>query len=136
MVHAVRQGKEIVVTAENKVGIMATISRALADHGINIEAVAGYVAEGKAKLMVVVDDALRGSEAIRKAGFADAKEHEVIVLDLENRPGALKSAAARLAEANIDIRYMYGTACPDGCPARIIMNTTNDEKALVLLTNR
>lgn len=133
MVQTAGIGKEIVVTTDNKVGLLAQISRMLADHGINIEGVAGY-AEGKmARLMFVVDDTLRASEAIRKAGFKDTKESEVVVISLENRPGALKAVSAKLAAEKIDIRYMYGTTCQDGCPARIILATTENEKAVVSL---
>lgn len=133
MIKAVNLGKEIVVSTENKIGLMAQCSRILADHGVNIEGVAGYAADGKAKLMFVVNDTLRGKEAIVKAGYADTKESEVVIVDLENKPGALKGMTAKLAQEKIDIRYMYGSACPAGCPARIILATTENERSVVLL---
>ena len=133
MIKAVDLGKEIVVTADNTVGLMAHVSRVLADHGINIEGVAGYAAENKAKLMFVVNDTLRAREAIVKEGFADTKESEIVIVDLEHRPGALKSMTTKLAQEKIDIRYMYGTACPAGCPARVIIATNENERAVVSL---
>ncbi|MCX5678251.1 MAG: ACT domain-containing protein [Candidatus Omnitrophica bacterium] len=133
MVRDVNLAKEIVVTVENKVGLLAAMSRILADHGINIEGVAGYEIGNEAKLMFVVSDTLRAKEALEKAGYNKTKEHEVIEVDLENKPGALKGITAKLAAEKIDIKYMYGTACPGGCPARIILATGNNEKALVSL---
>ena len=133
MIKDANLGKELVVTAENKVGILAKMSKMLADHGINIEGVAGYTAENnQAKIMIVAEDTLRAKEALQKAGYNNMKENEVVVVDLENSPGALKSITAKLAAESIDIRYMYGTACPSGCPARIILATNNNEKAVVL----
>ena len=133
MVKDVNLGKELVVTAPNKVGILANMSKILADHGINIEGVAGYAAETEAKIMIVADDALRAKDALVKSGYKNCKENEVIVVDLINKPGALKGITAKLAADMIDIRYTYGTACPSGCPARLIIATTDNEKALVSL---
>ena len=136
MVIAVNLGKEIVVTTDNKVGILANISKILADHGINIEGVAGYAVEKTAKLMFVVNDTLRAKEAIAKAGYKETRENEVIIVDLQNKPGALKAVTAKLAADSIDIRYMYGTTCPTGCPARLIFATTQNEKAVVSLKSK
>jgi len=133
MIKDANLGKELVITTDNKVGILANMSKILADHGINIEGVAGYAAENnQAKIMIVAEDTLRAKEALQKAGYTNMKENEVVVVDLENKPGALKAIAAKMADAKIDIRYTYGTACPSGCPARIILATNNNEKALVL----
>jgi hypothetical protein len=133
MIKDANLSKELVITTENKVGILANMSKILADHGINIEGVAGYAAENnQAKIMIVAEDTLRAKEALQKAGYTNIRESEVIVVDLENKPGALKSITAKMADAKIDIRYIYGTACPSGCPARIVLATNNNEKAVVL----
>ena len=133
MIKKVTLAKELVVTSENKVGILANISKILADHDINIEGIAGYGDAKEAKLMLVTDDNLRAGDALKKAGYKSVKESEVILLDLINKPGALKNVSARLAADNIDIRYMYGTICTEGCPARIVLATNSNEKAFVLL---
>lgn len=132
MIRNANLGKELVVTTENKVGVLANMSKILADHGINIEGVAGYEMGNEAKIMIVAEDTLRAKEALQKAGYKNMKEHEVVVVDLENKPGALKSITSKMSDAKIDIKYTYGTACPEGCPARIILSTDNNEKALVL----
>ena len=132
MVLGANLAKEIAVAIPNKIGILANIAKLLADHGINIEGVAGYATEKDAKIMLVVDDTLRAKEALQKAGYKNAKENDVVVVDLENKPGALKSVTAKLAEAKIDIKYAYGTACPSGCPARLVLATSDNEKAVVL----
>lgn len=136
MVRGANIGKELIVTTENKVGVMAAVSKILADHGINVEGVAGYSMDKVAKLMFVVDDTLRAKEAIVKAGYKDIKESEVVLVDLENKPGALKTITAKLAADKIDIRYMYGSACPTGCPARLILATNQNEKAVVLFKTK
>ena len=136
MIKSTELGKEIVVTAANKVGVLANMSKIMADHGINIEGVAGYAVNNEAKIMLVADDVSRAKDALQKAGYKSLKENEVILVDLENKLGALKGLTAKLATANIDIRYTYGTVCSEGCPARIILSTSDNEKALVLLKGK
>ncbi|MBI5143975.1 MAG: ACT domain-containing protein [Candidatus Omnitrophica bacterium] len=136
MIKNAELGKEIVVTAPNKVGILAAIAKILADHGINVEGVAGYAVNNEATIMLVADDALRAKDALVKAGYKSATEKEVVVVDLENKVGALKGLSAKLAEANIDIRYTYGTVCAGTCPARLVLSTSSNEKALVALKGK
>lgn len=125
-------GKEIVVTVVNKIGILADMSKILADHGVNIEAAAGYAKDGEAKIMLIADDNLRATDALKKAGYKGAKENPVVIVELENKPGALKNITARLAAENIDLKSVYGTTCAGNCPAKLILSTNNDEKTLLI----
>ena len=125
--------KEIVLDVVNKVGVLADMSKLLAVHGINLEAVAGYAKDdNKARIMLVVEDTLRAMDALKKANYTGARENEVVVVELENKPGALKVITEKLASEGIDIKQVYGTTCPAGtCPARIVLTTSDNEKALV-----
>jgi len=131
MIKSVKLGKEIVVTIMNKIGVLADMSKILADHGINIEGIAGYSEKNNATIMLVTEDNLRAMDALKKAAYKGAKENTVIILELENKAGALKNITSKLASENIDIKYIYGTTCSQDCPARVILSTNNDEKALV-----
>lgn len=131
MIKSAKLGKEITITVVNKIGILADISKMMADHGLNIEAVAGYAVNNEAKIMFITEDNLRASDTLRKAGYKSLKENEVIVVELENKPGALKSITGVLSEEGIDIKQAYGTACAAGCPAKMILTTSDNEKALV-----
>jgi hypothetical protein len=133
MIKAVKLGKEIQIDTGNKVGVLAHVSKLLAEMGINIEGVAGHVVGGEAKLMVITDDALRTADALTKAGYKGIKENQVIIIELENKPGALKTVTSILAVNKIDIRQIYGTACVAGCPAQLILSTSDNDKALVEL---
>ena len=133
MIKSASLGKELEITIKNKIGVLADISKILSDRGINIDSVVGYVVDGSAKLMLVTGDDVRAKETLEKTGYKPIKENEVILAVLENKPGALKSITAKLASANIDIKYTYGTTCPTGCPATIVLSTSSNEKALVAL---
>lgn len=131
MLKSANLGKEINVTVINKIGVLADMSKVLADHGINIEAVAGYAENDNAKIMLVTGDNLRAVDALKKKGYKSAAEKEVIILDLENKAGALKNVTVTLENAGIDIKYIYGMTCASDCPARMVLSTSDNEKALV-----
>ncbi len=133
MIKEANLGKEIVVRVENKAGILANMSKILAERGINVEGVAGYVTDKEAKLMLITSDNQRSLDALKKGGYKSIKENEVVIAELENKPGALKTITAKLVQENIDIKYVYGTTCLEGCAARIVLSTNNNEKAVVAL---
>lgn len=128
--------KEIVVTVVNKIGVLADMSQIVADRGVNIAAVAGYALDNKAIIMMATDDNQRAIDALKKAGYRSIREREAVMVELENKTGALKVVTAKLAGEDIDIRQIYGTTCPDGCPARLILSTTNNDKAVVLFRKK
>ncbi len=131
MIKSAQLSKEIVVTAKNKIGILAEMSKLIADYGVNVEAIAGYSVNNEAKIMLVTADNLRATDALKKAGYQMLKEEEVVIVVLENKPGALKTVTSTLVTQGIDIKSLYGTVCGAGCPAKIVLSTSDNEKALV-----
>lgn len=132
MIKAANLGKQIIVTVVNKIGVLADMSKLIADKGINIQAVTGYAVNKEANIMLITDDNLRVSDALKKAGYKSLIEEEVVIVDLEDKPGALKILTSCLAKEGIDIKYMYGTTCATACPAKIVLSTNNNEKALLV----
>ena len=130
-------GKEIALRVANKIGVLAGVSKLIADHGVNIVAVAGYAVEGnnEAEIMMVTDDNLRAADALKKEGYKP-KEREVVVIELENKAGALKVVTSKLANEKIDLKYIYGTACAEACPAKLVLSTSDNAKALLVFTKK
>ncbi|MDD3089564.1 MAG: hypothetical protein PHT95_06450 [Candidatus Omnitrophica bacterium] len=134
MTGKIRLAREIVIVTENKIGVLADISKMLSDKGINISAIAGYnLPDGTAKVMLVSDDTDRAIEALKTNGHKPLKECEVVIVDIPNKLGALKEVTAKLAENKIDIKYIYGTAVEQSGPVRIIFGTNNNAKTVELL---
>lgn len=130
----VMMAKEIVLTVPNKVGVMAKISKALADKGINIEAVAGYAkSDAEAEVMIVAGKAVAGLDKLDLGGRVSMKERDILLLELENKPGVIKEVTEKLAAGGVNIKYLYGTACASGCPSRLVLSTGDDQKALSIL---
>lgn len=130
----VMMGKEIVLTVPNKVGVMAKISKALADKGINIEATAGYAKDdAEAEVMIVAAKPVAGLDKLDLGGRVSLKERDVLLVELENKPGALKEVSEKLAAGGIGIKYLYGSTCTCGCPSRVVLSTVDNQKALGIL---
>ena len=133
MIRSVNMRKEIVVTVVNKLGVLADMCKIVSDHGINLEAFVGYGMGKEAKIHLLTADNLRASDALKKAGYKSQEETSVIVVDLENKIGALKLVTEKISGEDLDIRYAYGTTCSSGCPATMVISTSDNEKAFVAL---
>jgi hypothetical protein len=127
--------KQISVTVVNKIGVLDLMAGYLADRGINIEAIAGYEIPGsnQATIMLVVDDTRHASEAIKERDFGPIEEIDVIMVELDNKPGALKTVTNLLAFKGINIRFIYATTSLDACPVRVIISTSDNEAAFITL---
>ena len=90
MIKNITLGEEITITTKNKVGILADVSKMLANKGINIEAALGYEVGPIAKLLVITNANLVIVNELKKMKYKSVKETEVLLVDIENKPGALK----------------------------------------------
>jgi hypothetical protein len=132
MIQKVKVGKEIVITAKNKVGLLSSISKVLADHGINIIAVSAQAAGGVALLNFVVDEHVRAMDTLRKNGY-QATENDVVLVELEDRPGALRQLTQKLAAKKIDLMNIYGSTTAAYSPCLLVVSSNNNQKAIVTL---
>jgi hypothetical protein len=78
----------------------------LGEAGVNIEALAGWHANGDGSIRVIVDDPDRARQVFEEAGLRFA-ERTVLTASLANRPGALAVLSSQLADAAIDIEAIY-----------------------------
>jgi hypothetical protein len=132
MIKNVKIGNEIVVTAANKVGILADVSFLIAEEGKSITAITAAVISGAATLQMLTDDNSSVKDILKAKNY-DVSEREVVVVELENKPGALKLVTKKLAEENINLSYLYGSTSKGGSPATIIFSSSNNEKIVATL---
>ena len=135
MIRNAEMGKEIVVMSSNRVGILSSVAKLLADRGINIIALSAQAAGGVALMNMVVDEHLRACDLLRKNKFP-VHENNIVMLEVEDKPGVLKYVTARLAARKVDILNIYGSASSTFAPCVLALSTTNNQKALVALKNK
>lgn len=135
MIKSLSFGHEISVVVINEVGALAKVTSFLVNHGINVDAVAGYSNNvgDQAGLMFITDDNESAINELTSSGYEDVKENEVIIVELANTPGALKNISECLTQNDINISYIYCTTCMQGCAAKIILSTSDNNRAFQLL---
>ena len=115
--------KDIKVRIENKPGALANIGEALGDEKVNIEGFCGPCEE-EGFAHILVDDAAAARKALAKADIKVVKENEVLVLDLEDKPGKLGRVCRSIADAGINIDYFYAAS-----NTRVVLGISDIEKA-------
>ncbi|MFC1576329.1 hypothetical protein ACFL3J_01515 [Candidatus Omnitrophota bacterium] len=127
-----RKATELLVATQNKAGELAKISAAVSAGGANITAVCGYGMDEKANVMLVTDNNSKAIAALKEKGY-DVKENDVVEAKLENKVGALEAVGKKIADAGINLNYVYGTVGKAGAPATMILSSDNDSKLVDLL---
>lgn len=97
---------EFVVELASRPGSLARLSGLLAGAGVNIDALAGWQANGDGIVRVVVDDPETARRALSDAGLRFDERH-LLTASLANRPGALASLSSQLSDAGVDIEAIY-----------------------------
>jgi hypothetical protein len=102
---------DLTVVLTDEPGQLATLGEVTGEAGVNIQGMCAFTGEGRGIIHVLVsDDAVgRAIAALRDAGMGVADEREVLVVDVEDRPGSLGELARELAEAGVNIELLYTT---------------------------
>lgn len=98
--------KQISIYAENKKGMLQSITSILAREEINIM---GSVTNDSAEygiIRMVVSDPEKALEALSKEGYI-CRKTDVLGVELDDNPGALNRLLISLLEGNINVDYLY-----------------------------
>ena len=120
---------EIFVILENKPSKLGELCTFLAENEINIEAIGVF--QDTAKLYV--KNVTKAMKLLTKANYT-TDLRDVLLVDLENRPGALAEITSKLGNKGINIEYCYATLSRKGNLTSIILDVSNIDKAVELLT--
>ena len=126
--------RELLVKTENKVGMMAEVTEAIAQSGVNVTAVNAFGVGKDAIFRMVTSDNMKAINAIKAKKF-EALEKDAVSLELENKVGTASRMAKKLKDANIDISYISGSTCDCGKPSTIIFNSNDNKKAVEVLNS-
>jgi hypothetical protein len=103
--------KDLTVILQNRPGELARLGQATGEAGVNIQGMCAFTGEGRGVIHILVDDerATAARKALEDAGMGLADEREVLVVDVEDRPGTLGELARSLGEAGVNIELAYTT---------------------------
>ncbi len=131
-----KAAQEITATILDSVGMTAKIAAALAEEDVNILAGTGYSASGfrrMATFTMIVDDIPKAEKALYEVGAENIQDQSIIMVETENRPGALERIAGIIAKAGIAIYYFYSTTS-SGKTATCVIKTSDDKEAMSVLS--
>jgi hypothetical protein len=118
---------DIKIKIENKPGTLALIGETLGNNGVNIEGFCGPCEkEGIARFLV--SDLRSARSAFEKVGIKVVGENEVLVIDLDDKPGMLGKVCRRIADADINIDFFYAAS-----NTRVALGVSDIEKAKSVL---
>ncbi|MFW6039359.1 MAG: ACT domain-containing protein [bacterium] len=127
-----KRDHQLVVRVTNEIGVLADLAKVVAEHGINLLAISGMGQSDRGEICFITDDNVRAADAL-KAHRYGTEQQSVVVLDAEHKPGLLRRVAEKLAHGGIDIERIYASASAGQDRCYVVLHTSDDERALVLL---
>ena len=102
---------DLTVILRDTPGELARLGEVTGAAGVNIRGLAAFTGEGRGVIHLLVDDEVveRAREELKRARIGLADEREVLVVDIQDRPGSLGELARELSEANVNIDLAYTT---------------------------
>jgi hypothetical protein len=98
---------DLVIEVDNKPGALAKVATAISDAGVNISAATCIGDGATAELHILVPHAAAARHVLGISNLAVTREREVVVVDVEDRPGALADLARQIADAGVSLDLLY-----------------------------
>ena len=98
---------DLVIDIENTPGALAKVAQAISDAGVNIAAATCLGPGERAELHILVKHAEAAKHALAISQLAVSREREVVVIEVEDRPGVLADLARKVARAGVDLDLVY-----------------------------
>jgi hypothetical protein len=99
---------DLAIDVDNTPGALAKVAAAISDAGVNIAAATCIGPGERAELHILVKhaEAAKHSLAISH-GVAVTREREVVVVEVEDRPGVLADLTRKIAAAGVNLDLVY-----------------------------
>jgi hypothetical protein len=98
---------DLVIDIDNTPGALADVAAAISDAGVNISAATCIGPGDRAELHILVPHAEAAKHSLAISHLAISREREVVVVDVEDRPGVLADLTRRIAKAGVDLDLVY-----------------------------
>ena len=116
---------EISLKLQNSPGALGRVCEHLADERVNI---LGLNLETGGTLRLVVDNPLHAVGILEEQRYA-VDQCEVLFIQLPNDPGALEKTVGLLANAGVNLNYIYGVTLEDDPMAALVVGVEDAQRA-------
>lgn len=124
--------KQISVFVENKEGRLAEITETIAKAGVDIRALSIADTTDFGILRLIVDKPHETEKVLRDSGFT-VSVTSVIAVGIDDVPGGFAKPMRVLANAHIDVEYMYAFISRDTKKAYVILRVNDNATATKVL---
>ena len=98
---------DLVIDIENTPGALAEVASAISDAGVNIAAATCIGTGERAELHILVPHAEAARHLLAISHVGVTREREVVVVDVEDRPGVLADLTRKIAKAGVNLDLVY-----------------------------
>ena len=98
---------DLTIELENAPGALAEVAAAISDAGVNIAAATCLGTGERAELHILVPHAEAARHLLAISHIAVTREREVVVVDIEDRPGVLADLTRKIARAGVNLELVY-----------------------------
>ncbi len=98
---------DLIIDIENTAGALSRVAAAISDAGVNIAAATCVGPGERAELHILVPHAEAAKHALAISHVAVTREREVVVVDVEDRPGVLADLTRKIARAGVNLDLVY-----------------------------
>jgi hypothetical protein len=98
---------DLVIDIENSPGALAEVAASISDAGVNIAAATCVGPGDRAELHILVPHAEAARHVLGISHVAVSREREVVVVEVEDRPGVLADLARQIAKAGVNLDLVY-----------------------------
>ena len=126
---------QISVFLENRTGQLAEITALLANEQVDIRAISIAETADYGLARMIVDDSYKASAILLEHGDILSMT-PVYAVQVPDKPGGLTELLHILAEAHVDVEYMYSLFTHDKDNAYMVMRVSDEAKFLSALGDR
>ena len=120
--------KQLTIFVENKQGSLVEITDTLAQNNVNLRALSIADTQDFGLLRLIVSDNDTALSALSDKGYV-LKVTEVVGVKIGDQPGKLSKALSVLAEAGVNVEYLYAFMARTEKHAYVVLRPTDNAAA-------
>lgn len=120
--------KQLSVLAENRKGSLKRVLDVLSEANVDLRSIMIADTEEYGIFRMITSDTEKAAKVLREAGFT-ASYREVVAAAIPDKPGALNHVLTLLADAEINLEYMYSVINSKAESAYMVFRVDRNEEA-------
>ncbi len=123
---------QLALFLDNRPGMLASVCEALTEANINIYALTVSDTVDHSVIRLLVSDTRKALLLFEERGTL-VVETEVLMMEVDNKPGSMAKLAKDLADAGVNIEYCYATTPIKAKKGMVVLRVSDVKKAMKVL---